>query len=745
MPSLPDPLPAALAAGALDLPDGEVLLRHLQVSVADDRGTILYANERWCEAAGYTPEELVGRDYMLIASGRQPPHFFSEMWNTIRSGSDWRGEVCNRRKDGSEFWIELTIVPLPASQDRPRRYVGLGSDISRIVAAEQQYKQSEARFQGLTETLSAAVILHRGSNMIYVNRAAEKIFGYSREELLQMTFFDLAHPKVKETLRQRGAARLRGEQLPSVYEAPFLNKAGETRWLEITACRIEYEDGYAALGTAIDITERKQAEAARRHTQQMLQQIIDGDPVPTFVINAKHQVTHWNTACSLITGTPAEQVVGTCRAWSGFYAEERPVLAELIVDGAIESRIDSLYGSGIRRSSIIPGAYEAEAFFPNFGEHGRWLFFTAAPLRDAKGSVIGAIETLVDISERKQAEDALRHAHDELETLVQRRTLQLAQAKAALEEDIAQRQASEAEVRQRNAELVEVNARLQEAQEQLVQSEKMASIGQLAAGVAHEINNPIGYVQSNLTTLERYLADMQAVLATMEGAVAQLPAGHPAAQAVAQIKQERDFEFLLEDLPTLMQQSQEGIVRVRKIVADLKDFSHVDASQEWQWANLHQGLDSTLNIVNNEIKYRAEVVREYGQLPDIECLPSQLNQVFLNLLVNAAHAMPDGQMGTITLRSGHAPGQDGQPESGQVWVEVADTGHGIPTDKLKRIFDPFYTTKPVGKGTGLGLSLSYGIVQKHHGHIHVASEPGRGTTFRIVLPVRQPQNDGSTP
>jgi signal transduction histidine kinase len=186
---------------------------------------------------------------------------------------------------------------------------------------------------------------------------------------------------------------------------------------------------------------------------------------------------------------------------------------------------------------------------------------------------------------------------------------------------------------------------------------------------------------------------------------------------------------LRKDIPLLMTESKEGISRVRKIVQDLKDFSHVNDSQEWKLADLHQGLNLTLNVVNNEIKYKAEVVKEYGTLPEIECLPSEINQVFLNLLVNAAHAITDAERGIITLRSGC--------DDRWVWIEVADTGSGIAPEHMKKIFDPFFTTKPIGKGTGLGLSLSYGILQKHHGRIEVQSEVGKGTTFRLWLPIRQ--------
>jgi signal transduction histidine kinase len=271
----------------------------------------------------------------------------------------------------------------------------------------------------------------------------------------------------------------------------------------------------------------------------------------------------------------------------------------------------------------------------------------------------------------------------------------------------------------------------------LLQSEKLASIGQLAAGVAHEINNPVGYIFSNFGTLENYLNDLFQMLSIYEAAEKDIA---PKAMAeIAATRNKIELDFLKEDIPVLMQQSKEGIARVRKIVQDLKDFSRVDASQEWQWADLHQGIDSTLNIVNNEIKYKADVVKNYGTVPEVECLPSQINQVVMNLVVNACHAIgPERGKITITTR------QEGEIVS----IEVTDTGSGIPKDVISRIFDPFFTTKPVGKGTGLGLSLSYGIVKKHNGKIEVASEVGKGTTFTISLPIKHVESsdqDEDTP
>jgi two-component system, NtrC family, sensor kinase len=472
------------------------------------------------------------------------------------------------------------------------------------------------------------------------------------------------------------------------------------------------------------------------HATIALTEFFDGHPVATFAIDTAHTVTHWNKACEQLLGWSAAEMVGTDGHWKAFYPAQRPLIADLIVSGP-EHEMERYYFGKFKPWPLIPGACEAEDFFPNIGARGHWLHFTAAPLRDSGGKIVGAIETLRDVTERRLAEIALRQAYDNLEHLVEQRTGQLAEVNARLEEDIRQREASDAELRRRNIELTELNDKLSMAQQQLLQSEKLASIGQLAAGVAHEINNPIGYIFSNFGTLQSYLDDLFRMLAAYQGAEAD--AAPALAASLAALREQIDLDFLRQDIPSLMAESKEGIARVRHIVQDLKDFSRADANQEWVWANLHRGIDSTLNIVANEVKYKADVVKEYGQIPDIECLPSQINQVILNLVVNAAHAI-GAERGKITIRTGF------EADAAQVWLEVADTGGGIAPEHLSRIFDPFFTTKAIGKGTGLGLSLAYGIVQKHHGRIDVDTEPGRGTTFRITLPVHHaPDSQESRP
>lgn len=293
-----------------------------------------------------------------------------------------------------------------------------------------------------------------------------------------------------------------------------------------------------------------------------------------------------------------------------------------------------------------------------------------------------------------------------LEQLVEQRTEALTLASQALQQEIDERK---------------------QLQSQLIQSEKLASLGQMAAGVAHEINNPVGFVTSNLGTLESDFKQLQRMLDAYQQAEAALAPGDCLEQLSA-LRNELDLDFLKEDIPILIRESKDGIGRVTQIVKDLKNFSRVDNDEQWQWANLQQGIDSTLNIVASELKHKADVIKHYQPLPEIECLASQINQVVMNLVINAAQAMGP-ERGTITLSNG--------VEGDRVWLEVADNGCGIAPHSLQKIFDPFFTTKPVGEGTGLGLSLSYGIVKKHHGDISVSSEVGRGTTFRVVLPIRQ--------
>lgn len=267
---------------------------------------------------------------------------------------------------------------------------------------------------------------------------------------------------------------------------------------------------------------------------------------------------------------------------------------------------------------------------------------------------------------------------------------------------------------------------LQQMQGQIVQQEKMASIGQLAAGVAHEINNPMGFITSNLTSLGKYAGRLDEYIAAMHQSIAECH-NHPGTVELDKIRQKLKVDYIISDICELVNESLEGANRVRRIVQDLKSFSRVDQAECCR-TNLNEALETTINIAWNELKYIATLDKKLGEIPDIVCYPQQLNQVFLNLLVNAAQAME--KQGNIKVCTWSV--------DDSVFVSVADTGKGMPEEIARRIFEPFFTTKEAGKGTGLGLSISAEIVRKHGGEISVNSEAGVGTTFTVRLPVKSP-------
>jgi len=279
---------------------------------------------------------------------------------------------------------------------------------------------------------------------------------------------------------------------------------------------------------------------------------------------------------------------------------------------------------------------------------------------------------------------------------------------------------------------LEENYRVMHAQ--LLQSDKMASIGQLAAGIAHEINNPTGFISSNLATLHGYQKDIAPLLDEYRKLVQELKGANPGIESklssdkrierILEMEKEIDIDFLLDDIPKLVSECIEGTKRIKQIVLDLKDFAHPGES-ELKYSDINKNMDSTLNVVWNEIKYKAAIKKDYGDLPLVKCYPQQLNQVFMNILVNAAQAINKGGMIAITSRA----------ENGYVRVTISDTGCGIPPENTPKIFDPFFTTKEVGKGTGLGLNVAYNIIKKHNGSIDVKSRMGEGTAFVISIPI----------
>jgi PAS domain S-box-containing protein len=522
--------------------------------------------------------------------------------------------------------------------------------------------------------------------IVLVNRVAAQVLGYSEEQLLGMSITEI-ESSLQDVFYWEDARN--GQYLAIDSQQGEYQRADSSLLTVIKYIRvIDYQDRTLLLVQARDVQHEQLVEAALEQTLSQLRATLESTGNGILVLDWHGRITSMNRLCSTMWEIPESLLL----------AGDDNAILDFLSEQVVESDLCR------SRLQEVVDRNEAEDLFRL--KDGRVFECKSRPQYLGE-RIIGRVFGYNDITQRQLAEEALRQSRDQLEERVLERTADLQKANATLQTEKARQE--------------DLIRKLGEAQSQLLQSEKMASIGVLAAGVAHEINNPVGFVNSNLGTLRRYADDMLSLLDAYAAHEEELsPSGR---QKVNKVKEDIDAAYLREDLANLLAESLDGLDRVKRIVKDMKDFSHVDSGGR-QEANLETGIDSTLNVVWNELKYKAEVIKDYGQIPAIVCFPSQLNQVFMNLLINAAHAIEE--RGRITVRTGH--------DEEQVWVEVEDTGKGIQPEHLSRIFEPFFTTKPVGQGTGLGLALSYGIVQKHGGLIDVRSTVGVGTVFKVILP-----------
>jgi PAS domain S-box-containing protein len=339
------------------------------------------------------------------------------------------------------------------------------------------------------------------------------------------------------------------------------------------------------------------------------------------------------------------------------------------------------------------------------------LIVTAIPVRNPEGQIVAVLEMQRDVSDEAKIHEKYKvllekeqRAKEELERLVEARTAQLRRT----------------------------NEELKRAEAQLVQSEKMSSLGQMVAGIAHELNNPINFISGNIDVMEEYIADLKKGMAEIECLGEK---DGELKKVLEKLENELELEYKLNDLNSITTSVRKGSERATEIIVGLRTFSRLDEAQ-FKETDIHQDIDTTLMLLRNQFKDRIRIHKEYGEVPPFNCYASQLNQVYMNLLQNAIHAIPNE--GDVWVRTRFA--------DGNLTIEIQDSGSGIPKDVLGKIFDPFFTTKPVGKGTGLGLAVTYGIIERHAGKIEVESEIGKGTTFRVVIPDRKapPEPKGET-
>ncbi len=443
--------------------------------------------------------------------------------------------------------------------------------------------------------------------------------------------------------------------------------------------------------------------------------LLDNFPLGIFVLNENYTVLFWNSQVEIWTGILNSKILGKnlIDFFPNLNGPKYASRIQLLFEGGPPIIFSSLLHKYIIPSPLPDGQFRIQetAIISVSKEPmtGFYALFIIQDITDLTHRIQG-YKTMRDqaygeVKKRKYAEEQLKIYSTELETIVKERTSEL---HGALEN-------------------------LQNAQSQLIQSEKMAAIGQLAAGVAHEINNPAGFVSSNMNTLADYQNDYRNLLKEYKMLVALLEKKLVREEipleiaeqldCIKKFEDEVDIDFVQEDSLNLVSENMEGMERIKKIVIDLKDFAH-PGKDKLQVVDINKGLESTLNVVSNELKYKATVTKDFGELPQLKCYPQQLNQVFMNILVNAAHAIEN--TGKIHIKTHFT--------EGNVEIAISDTGCGIPEENLYKIFDPFFTTKDVGKGSGLGMNIAHNIMQRHSGTIDVESSVGVGTKFIIRIP-----------
>ncbi|MEG4127576.1 PAS domain S-box protein [Microcoleus sp. Pol1B3] len=559
---------------------------------------------------------------------------------------------------------------------------------------KQDLKASESRFRNVIEKNADGIaIVNKLGLICFANPSAEALFNCTAEELLGQAFFGNLVVEVSacdlematDIIPQVGKTEAPGTRVVQT-EVEAIRKQKANAVVEMRVVETEWDGEMAYLATLRDITDRKRAEEMLWLYDRAIAATSTGVTISD-ATDPENPIIYCNPAFESMTGYRRQEIIGkNGRFLHG--SDTDPAAVEII-------------------RQALQTESECKVILKNYRKDGTafWNCFSISPVRDRLGKLTHFIGVQRDITERKQAEEALHN--------------------------------SEAQSREQAAQLAATLNELKATNSQLVQSEKMSSLGLLLAGVAHEINNPVSFIYGNLTHLTNYTQDLFHHLELYQK-------HYP--DPVAEIQQEREeneLDFLGEDLPRILSSMSVGVERICQIVQSLRNFARHDDSQ-MKPINLHEGIDSTLLILNHRLKGNGEkppiqIVKQYGELPLVECFAGPINQVFMNILSNAIDALEDANKRQNCQEMLEKPSQIRictEVVGNFIEIKIADNGPGITEEVKQRIFDTFFTTKPIGKGTGMGLSISYQIiVERHKGELYCTSELGKGTEFTIKIPI----------
>jgi PAS domain S-box-containing protein len=791
------------------------------IILQDANGIIRTCNAAAERILGVSADQLLGRTLIeshwliiteegeAISREEHPLHL------TLRNGQSFTDVIIGLYKpDSSLTWLSLNSQPLFGPKETtPYAAVVSLIDITKRKQKGAALRESEERFRATFEQ-AAVGITHAelDGTFVRVNQKFCDIVGYTREAILERTLQDITHPDDRVVDREYLRSLLMGEIETYSLEKRYLRQDGESIWVEITASLVHTPQGDSAAGRVTllpqyflcvvqDISARKAAEAALRHSEAKLRQRAQREELLNRLSNQIRRSLDLNT----ILETAVREIrqllqIDRCQfAW--YYADERRSYWEVVKEarnldcgerigrypadliGPLNQKLLNLEILRIDDVEMM-----SDPIFQSFIRSFSCTSVLSLPMQTPSGT-IGVINCI-------HTQEARPWTDWELE-LLQAVKAQLLIAIKQAELYAASRRSTQ-EAQEKATQLQQTLHKLQRTQAQLIQSEKMSSLGQLVAGVAHEINNPVNFIYGNLIHAQGYFQELLGLVALYRAAYP-----HPPGM-IQEYVEAIDLDFLMTDLTQLQESMKIGAERIREIVRSLRTFSRLDESESKQ-VDIHSGIESTLMILQNRLKGKPGcpaicVIKEYGNLPLVECYPGQLNQVFMNLLTNAIDAVEEKSRRqsldarstqeetvthpppTITITTGivendqqgdrnlseqerrEAEGDTGCSPANyfaspltssrnlrssvhfptisptHVFIRIADNGIGITQKTQQQLFDPFFTTKAVGKGTGLGLAISYQIiVEKHGGDLRCNSEPGQGAEFVIIIPIKHQQ------
>ena len=691
------------------------------VIITDAEGCIEWVNEGFTRISGCVLAQMQGKKLGDVLQGAQTdPLTIDKLRSALATGQPFEREIYNYTKDGNGYWVALSIAPIYQENGQMEGFIAVQTDITERKQTEEILTESESYYRCIVETASEGVwMFDSDSKTTFANSRMAEMLGYTVEEIQGRSLFEFIDGEERDLAQTYVQRRKQG--IRERHDFKFTRKDGSHLWAIVSATPMFDSEGEfsGVLRMITDISDRKQAEAELRQTLQELEFEKFALDESAIVSNTNEfgLITYVNNQFCELFQYSREELIGKTHKLvnSGYHSPD------------FFKQLWSTISQGNVWRGEIKNQAKNGAFF--------WLDTTIVPFLNMKGEPHQYVAIRKDITARKQAEEAVR--------------------------------LSESQLRTKNQELAKALRDVQQTQSMMVQNEKMVSLGQLVAGVAHEINNPVSFIYGNVQHADDYFQDLLKMLQLYQK---EYPEVTPLIQ---QEIEDVDLNFLLKDLPKLLSSMKMGAERIRQIVLSLKNFSRLDEAEQKQ-VDIHEGIDSTLLILQHRFKETAGhpkivLLKEYGNLPRVQCYAGQLNQVFMNIIGNAIDAVEeametgqwaDGEQSPIpycpspTLRicTEVKYAQDALMQTENVVVDassrhpthivirIADNGPGIPAEVHQRLFDPFFTTKKPGKGTGLGLSISYQIVvEKHGGQLHCNSAPGQGTEFAIEIPIGNSQ------